>query len=386
MLYGTKKIKLFIICLMFFVLSGCWNNKELTEMGIVVGVGIEKVENDELEVTVQLIEPTSDEEGKQGSKKKTWRLLSARGSTAFEANRNLLTKVNKTLNYSNIQVMIIGEKLAEEGIDDILDFFQRVHEIDKREIVLISKGIKPKVLLGIEPEQADASSLEIIETVKNTDRLASIRKMTMYDLILNVVEEGNSVVGMVKVSEVNKKLTTSNLDFTGAAVFKKDKLVGWLNASETYGFLIVDNKFKNPIINVPNPINSDEKVTVEITKSVTKKNVSFNNSKPVLLVEVQAEGKMVEQHGKGDLTSADQIRALEEETSKEIKKVIDKTIKNAQQDLRIDIFGFDKIIHSKNLNYWREVKNNWNDIFCDSPVEIKVQYKNKEMGFIKKHI
>lgn len=95
---------------------------------------------------------------------------------------------------------------------------------------------------------------------------------------------------------------------------------------------------------------------------------------------------MVEQHGKGDLTSADQIRALEEETSKEIKKVIDKTIKNAQQDLRIDIFGFDKIIHSKNLNYWREVKNNWNDIFCDSPVEIKVQYKNKEMGFIKKHI
>ncbi|WMJ81672.1 Ger(x)C family spore germination protein [Clostridium sp. MB40-C1] len=381
-----KKIKLFIICLMFFVLSGCWNNKDLREMGIVVGVSLEKVNNDEIEVTIQLIEPTLDEKGNQGGKDKTWRSLSARGKTAFEANRNLLTKVNKQLNYSNIQVMIIGEKLAQDGIGDILDFFQRVHEIDKREIVLISKGINPKKLLNIEPSEQDASALEIIQIVKNTSKLASIRRMTIHDLILNIAEENNSVIGMVKILEVNEKLTTENLDFMGAAVFNKDKLAGWLSPSESYGFSIVDNKFKNPIINISNPLDSDKKVTIEITQCVTKKNVIFNNSKPMLSVEVNAEGKMVEQHGKGDLTSANKIKDLELETAEEIKKIVDNTIKNAQENLHIDIFSFGKVIHSKNLTYWRQVKNNWNEVFCDLPVDIKVQYKNKEMGFIKKHI
>lgn len=386
MIYNTKRIKLFIICLMIPLLSGCWNNRELTQMGIVVGVGIEKGEDNEIEITVQLIEPVSSAGAKQGGKDKTWRSLSARGRTVFEANRNLLTKVNKILSYSNVQLMIIGEKLAQDGIEDVLDFFQRVHEIDKRELILITKGIKPKELLGLEAEQAPVSSLEIIETIKNTNRLASIREMTMYDLILNIAGENNSAVGMVEFSKESETRKISDLNFQGAAVLKKDKLVGWLNPLESYGFSIVDNKVKTPITNVPNPVNPDEKVTIEIDKSVAKKSVLFNNDKPVLSVEVYVYGRMVEQHGKGDLTSAEQIRALEAETAKQIKKTVDITIKNAQQSLQTDIFGFGKIAHGKNLTYWRKVENNWDDVFSHLPVDIKVEYRNRNMGFIKKHM
>lgn len=386
MIYNTKRIKLLIICLILPLLSGCWNNRDLTELGIVVGMGLEKVENNEIEITIQLIEPTLSEGEKQGGKNKTWRSLSARGYNVFEANRNLLTKVNKRVSYSNVQLMIIGEKLAQNGIDDVLDFFQRVHEIDKRELILITKGIKPKELLGLEADQAPVSSLEIIETIKNTNRLASIREMTMYDLILNIAGENNSVIGMVEFSKESETRKISDLNFQGAAVFKKDKLVGWLTPMESYGFSIVDNKFKNPSINVPNPVNPDKKVTIEIDNSVAKKNIVFNNDKPVITVEVYVHGRMVEQHGKGDLTSAEQIRALEAETAKQIKKTVDITIKNAQQNLQTDIFGFGKIAHGKNLTYWRKVENNWDDVFSHLPVDIKVEYRNRNMGFIKKHM
>lgn len=354
-------------------------------MGVIVGMGIDEVENNEIELTIQLTEPTLNDEIKQVGKNRTWRSISARGSSVFEANRNLLTKVNKKLNYSNIQLMIIGENLAKNGIDNVLDFFQRVHEIDKREVILISEGIKPKEIFNIESEQGLVSAVEIGQTLKNTDRLPAIRKMNMYDLILNISGESNSVVGMVKVSEVNEPLKISNLNFNGAAVLKKDKLVGWLDSKETYGVQIVDSKIKNPIITVPNPIASNEQITIEITKCISKKNILFNNDNPAIYVEVYAEGKMVEQHGKGNLTSAERIRELEAATSEEIKKVVSNTIKNAQINLRTDIFGFGKNVHSKNLFYWKEVKDNWDDTFSGLSTVIKVNYKNKDMGFIKAH-
>lgn len=380
-----KKISISIICIMLLLFSGCWNNRDLTEMGVIVGMGIDEVENNEIELTIQLTEPTLNDEIKQVGKNRTWRSISARGSSVFEANRNLLTKVNKKLNYSNIQLMIIGENLAKNGIDNVLDFFQRVHEIDKREVILISEGIKPKEIFNIESEQGLVSAVEIGQTLKNTDRLPAIRKMNMYDLILNISGESNSVVGMVKVSEVNEPLKISNLNFNGAAVLKKDKLVGWLDSKETYGVQIVDSKIKNPIITVPNPIASNEQITIEITKCISKKNILFNNDNPAIYVEVYAEGKMVEQHGKGNLTSAERIRELEAATSEEIKKVVSNTIKNAQINLRTDIFGFGKNVHSKNLFYWKEVKDNWDDTFSGLSTVIKVNYKNKDMGFIKAH-
>ena len=134
-----------------------------------------------------------------------------------------------------------------------------------------------------------------------------------------------------------------------------------------------------------NPISHGENVTIEIDNSATKKKVYFKNEEPVVRIEVHIVGKMVEQHGKGDLTSAGNIKALETEVSLKMKKIISDVIGNVQKNYQTDIFGFGDLVHKKNLTYWRKVKTNWDSIFSDLPVEIEVQYKNKDMGFIKAH-
>jgi spore germination protein KC len=381
----TKNLRLLIFCLIPIILTGCWNNRSLTDLGIVVGVGLEKFSDDEIEITIQLLIPSRMESRKQGSMQKTTNSISAVGKTVFEANRNLLTKVNKTLFYGHIQLVVIGEKLAESGIEDVLDFFQRIHEIDKRELILVSKGISPKELFDVEAVQSDISSIEIIDTVKNTFRLGSIRKQNLYDVILKTAAGENPVVGMVEVFERKGSFKMTDLIFNGAAVFKRDKLIGWLNPKETYGYLIIDNKFENPILTISNPISPKKNVTIEITDASTEKSVYLKDEKPVLRLKVKLEGKMVEQHGKGDLTSTENIKALETEVSEQLKKIIHTVIKTGQNNFQTDIFGFDDIVHKKHLIYWREVKNNWDDVFSKSLVEIEVKYKNKDMGFIKAH-
>lgn len=385
MQYIIKKSRLLIFFLILILLTGCWNNRNFTDMAMVVGVGLEKTPTNLIEITVQILNPTIIESRAQGNMQKATNTISAEGKTVFEANRNLLTKINKSLYYSHIQLLIIDQWLAQDGLEDVLDFFQRVHEIDKRELVLISKGISPKELFNIETSHSDISSIEIIDTIKNTNRLASIRRVTLYDVIFKTVAKGNSVIGRVELPKIKENLKIKDLNFTGSAVLKEDKLIGWLNPSETYSFLITDNKFKNPIITVPNPSFIDDNLTIELINCVTKKGVYFNNEKPVLCIKVNLLGKVVEQHGKGDFTSVEQIRALEAEVSQEVKKIISEVLTKAQKDYKTDIFGFGDIIHKKHLAYWRDVKDNWSDVFSDLPIEIDVQYKNRDIGFIKAH-
>ncbi len=54
---------------------------------------------------------------------------------------------------------------------------------------------------------------------------------------------------------------------TGAAVFRKDRLVGWLGKQETRGLLWVMGRVRSGIIVIEHPADSDEYVGLEILRA-----------------------------------------------------------------------------------------------------------------------
>ena len=100
---------------------------ELTKIAVVTAIGIDKNENKEIEVSLQFVNPTcraySGAKGSSGSgEEKHYIVKTSNGETVFEAIRNCSNTIDRKVFYSNVKVIIIGEKLAKEGISQSLDY------------------------------------------------------------------------------------------------------------------------------------------------------------------------------------------------------------------------------------------------------------------------
>ena len=94
-------------------------------------------------------------------------VASNEGETVFDALRGMLAVVDKKLFLSAAQVLILGERLAQDGIEEVLDFFQRDHEVSYLMDVLVAKGATPDEILRMESDIDDIPAVYIQGTVKN---------------------------------------------------------------------------------------------------------------------------------------------------------------------------------------------------------------------------
>lgn len=380
--------KVFKITVFFFLsmlplmLAGCWNNKDLTDINIVSALGIERTEEGKILVTVQVVEPsaiqsTSSGKGKGGGTQlKPVFNVSYAGETVFEALRGMLSKVDKKLFLSTVQVLILGENLAREGIDKAIDFFLRDHEVGYKMDVLVAKDASPREILDVETEMESIQGMYIKGTIENTVSRGTAMRIMLIDLIKDMGSSGKQlVIGQIKKAG-QKEVWTE-----GSAVFRDCKLVGWLDSYETRGYLFATGKVKSAIIN----IQVDRgKVAMEIIGSKGKVDVQFKNGKPAFLtIKVELEANVGEYDVKGKLELPDSLINLEKNLSEEVKREIKKALDRTQKDYASDIFGFGSYLHKYHPRYWEKVKGDWNDTFSRLPVNIEVDAKIRRIGLIK---
>ena len=377
---GKKRI---VILLLFpLLLAGCWNNRDLTEINLVAGMGLDRTEDGKVLFTAQVVEPaaiqsTSSGKGKGGGEQPVPVFVkSYKGDTVFEAIRGMLTAVDKKLFLSTTQVLILGESLSQEGIEEVLDFFQRDHEIDYGMIVLVAKGATPEEILKIETGMESIPAMYIKETVENTISRGTVKKTMLIDLIKEMGSTGRQpAIGQISKGG-EKEVKTE-----GIAVFKDGKLAGWLGPYETRGYLFAMGKVKSAIVNV-----SDEegKAAMEIMGSKGKIDVAFENGEPSkLTVRVEVEANVGGYEGRGRLDSPDNLHRLEKLLDKEIKKEIMMALEKAQREYSSDIFGFGTCVRKYHPQYWKNAKENWDTIFSRLPANIQVKSRIMRTGIIK---
>jgi spore germination protein KC len=382
---GKKRIiiaRVAFLLIFPLLLTGCWNNRDLTEINIVAGLGLDRTEDGKVLLTVQVVEPaaiqsTSSGKGKGGgAQPKPVFIESYEGETVFEAVRGMLSIVDKRLFLSTAQVLILGERLSRDGIEEVLDFFQRDHEIDYSMTVLVAKGATPREILEMETDMDSIPAVYINETVENTISRGTVKKTLLIDLIKDMDGSGRQpAIGQISKAGEKEVITE------GTAVFRDGRLAGWLDPYETRGYLFAIDKVKSAIVNVP----ADKgKIAMEIIRSKGKVNVAFENGEPAMLtVKVETEANVGGYEGKGTLDSPDNLFILEKILGEEIKKEIMMALEKTQKEYSSDIFGFGTYVCKYHPQYWKNAKKDWNDIFSKLPADIQVDAKILRTGIIK---
>lgn len=435
----TAKTKVLAIFIMIFLVvintTGCWSRRDLTEMAIATAVGLDKTDAGDIEITVQVVKPGVIKARDKGSEEETTWVYSATGKTVFSAIRNLLTTVNRKTYFSHVQLMVIGEELAREGVMCVLDLFERDKETQKKANMIIARGLTAKEVLQAESDLENIPALHINSILDNYDTLAKIRKITFIDLMADFNYSGFSpTVGIIQrdnltdkhknqqlstgeqqsgkaeslqtqgkedsgqeqkesaLKTVNEKassdqgddLQIKDLEVKGTAVFKKDKVIGWLEPFETRGLLFALDEVKSGIINVNNPLDKGKKVGYEIFNSSGTLKVEIKDGEPKLGIEVKVLGNLADQQGKGDLTTPEMIKKMNKAVAKYIENNIQSAVDRAQQDFKVDYFGFSQMLYKNHVQYWRKVEKDWSNVFSKLPVEIKVEWTTDSSALIKR--
>ncbi len=385
------KNKLFIIIALLFLLCGCGNYRELNNMAIVTGIGIDKIK-DNYELSVLIANsPKTQTSNKEGEAQTT--VYSAKGKTIAKAAEHLAYKSPKTLYLGHINVVIISKNIGNEGFLNSADYLLRHYESRKRFFLMQTKDDKPKDILKIVSPLESFPSQNIATLLKSNKESQSIVDTVDYSTFINrILEKGfDPILPVITISGNKKKGETSKniestepkayLKLNEIAIYKKDKLKGFEKFKNSKSISIINNNV-NELKTTFKYKNNDIGVTANKIK--TKIKIKNENN---IKINITGQSYITEINTKENIQNPKTIKNIEQSLNKTIKKEIKKTIKKMQEKYHCDVFGFGNKIYKNYPQKWKKLEKNWNKIyFPNLNIKINVNIIINSTGSLDKTI
>jgi spore germination protein KC len=382
-----------IILILTPLLGGCWNQRELTDLAIVMGMGIDKGTNGKkYDVTFQVVVPSnvtafSGGGGGQGPPVVTYKTS---GNTITEAARLAKRDIPRVLYFAHTNILLISEELAKEGILDILDSLDRDPEFRTTTNMIVVKNGQAGDLNSILTNLDKLPVNKFTKTLEAThERLGESFKISVDDVLSGIVSAGKEAMmsGFKLVGKAEKGTSTENINTTkpkamivsdGLAVFRKGKLAGWLTDEKARGALWVLKEMKGTYIDFDLKGKKDA-VSVTPYLADTDVKVSVKNGEPFAAIKTETIFRLSEVNIATDLMDPQNTEVFEKKAAEKIKNEIESAIRQVQE-YKADIFGFGESLHRSNPAYWKKVKKNWPQQFAEMDFEVKVNAFYRESG------
>lgn len=389
-----KKIKIFLFFLTIPLLTGCGNYRELNDLAITTGIAFD-IKKDQYIVSYMIANSNKAETDSKSSETKIT-VYEGIGNTISSAYMDLNSKNPKIPYISHLEVVIISEDLAKQGMLEALDFLMRNPESRKEFYIVLSKDVEAGTLLKTLAPLESFPSQNIAEIIKsNKDDQSTIIMQKYSDIITDLLDqgvepiingielEGDKEEGQTQNSlEKAKPSATMKIDTIG--IFKKDKLLGWTNHDETVGINIINNSAGFVLLETK----CDDKYMTSTLKDIkTEPVITFENNIPKIKLKIKAEGSILEMQCKRNLEETKVMKELEKDFSERLKQIINETLNVTQKEYKSDIFGFGNYIYKNNLKKWNVIKDKWDEeIFPNITIDVAVDINLNNKGSLEQSL
>ncbi|MEK8127196.1 Ger(x)C family spore germination protein [Paenibacillus filicis] len=383
-------------CLLLSLLTGCWSKMEVNDVGIVTAVGLDQTDKGKLLLSLELAIPrmlgvTNQTSGEKLETTAGW-IVSAEGNTIMEAYRFIQQKLPRKIVFYHSKVIVIGEKLARSGILPVLDFFERYKQSQIRSHLLFTQG-KAVDILKFMPKFEKLSSEIIREEAKSQISL-STRVLNFIDMLMSdgdcpiaaQVELTQAEVGSKNRSTPNAD--TEGLALKGAAIFKKDKLIGWLNEKETRGVLWLKGQMNEAVTTIEVPKDKGGgKISSQIQHTSTSIKPHIANNQIMMQVDAYADVLIFENSSELDLSKPSDVNYVHGLVADDIRERIRLICDKAQHQLQTDILGFGRHVYRHLPKEWRTTyAHRWDEQFPDLDIRITPHLIVRQVGLVGKPI
>lgn len=361
MIITMIKLKVLVfLCFMMLILTGCWDRKEINDLAIITGIGIDKSEDGELEMSVQITVP-KEQNGGQGGQSTIVEV--GTGKTINDAASKLQQKISRKIFVGHTSVILISEEIAKEGIRNHLDTFARHPDTRLRTYLFITKN-KAVDLFKITPD-LERSSAEVAREIAKTETGMSV---TLKEVLQMLNAEGRGAA--LPILKIDKEPDTTNLSMNGTAIFNNGKLVGQIDEAMTRGVLWLRNEMKTAMVTLE-PEEGEGLISFKILKANSELIPKIEGDNWKIIVRTTSLDDVVENNSNLNVMNPEITAKLEGQIEKLINERIYSTLDYIQKELHSDIFGFDEAIRRNYPDEWAKVKDKWPEKFASIEVEVQ---------------
>lgn len=430
---------LFLIIFTVPLLSSCYDYKEPNDYAYIVSIGIDRGSDDGIyNYTIQFARPShisggASEEG--GSGKNTVSIVNVDAPSMYTAINLGNHVISKTFTLSHTKIIVISDEIAKNSITPLIDYIGRSSDIRPNVYVCISNGSAKEYLESLNPV-IEINPVKYYELIFENPKASYFPKNDAKNLYSNMKSDiRQSLLPMVGKAETNKVEESSGqgseigggeaqeesqnkenqikrkeipvnkegfefnmkeyiageLDIEkanpseaiGAAVFKKDKMIGELSSIECELYNLVTGNYKGGYAVIYSSSSPETPITVNIEQQqmpIYRINLDGENPKIEILLNLEGDFTSVP----NDFHVEKNINEFEEETSYYIQQSIIKFLRKTTDEFDSDIVGFGVFAKKFFFTYDNFDNYRWNEKYKDSEFDVKVNFEIRKTGLIIK--
>ncbi|AZV41972.1 Ger(x)C family spore germination protein [Peribacillus asahii] len=363
-----------------FLLTGCWDRAEVNDVALIKGVGVDRIDDNTIEVTVEISVPQAlgqgggQGQGQGGGGLTQVAARSGKGKTVPEALEKLQEQLPRKIFWGHSEVIIINEKLAKEGIRDSIDYFIRDPRPRIRSYVFVAKE-SAKEILSLKTQLYSPS--EVLWDMAESQTLMHV---TLVDLLQRLVS-GDVFIPMVhKLPPPKGKKSNETIAYIyRTAIFKKDKMIGSIDDELTRGVKWIQNDVKDSQITLL-PEGAQGYISMTLREADVKLVPKIKGDKWEITIKTRTTEEIVLNETNIQVKSPKEINSLEKQLVKQLEGRLKRAVKKVQKEQKADILGFGEAFERKYPKEWREAKDKWDDIYPQVEVKYDIETTILRMG------
>lgn len=357
--------------MMIMVLSGCWSSRELDELAVVMGIGIDK-SGDHLECCTQVIVPQNVGSGEEGGAhgEKPYTNFITEGKELSTCISKVSDTTGKYVFMSHNLIAVLDEDAASDGIYKYLDYLMRDNQL-RLSVCLFVTDKSPEEVFNAEAPLFEIPSINLSKISEGFPESLSGQNVTVLDFINNMMcKKKGSLVPFIT-------LVDGKIKVCGSAVFNGDKMTGRLDEEDLKGVLWIIGDLKGGDI-VLDINNNTLSLRIGRIKSKTFPVLDKNGE---IYIKAEIRGDLYLVSDDANMINTIGMDAVVEKLNQSVEKEILTSLSKTKK-MGVDIYGFGDMIYRKNPAVWRAIENTWENRFKEIRVDISADFSIIETGSI----
>lgn len=379
-----KRIKFLILLLP--LLSGCYNYRELNELGITTAVSIDYKDNN-FYVIAEVINPIKQQDA-SSSNNSPFINYNSSSSSLQDAFRKVVLESPRQLYAAQLEIIVLSEEVVNNHLEEVLEYFARDPEA-RTEIKIIvaktedsTKAITLQTLLTSLSSSNIIKSLDLQSKVLGMDYPVTLNELlNMYiDPYLEVVLPSMTLYGNYEIGDEKENITTSSpkaiVKIDGSTITKDNKILGYLDLEESKILNLINGKLKETIIKMNY---YDGYIIFEPNRIKVSRELDIKNN--IIKINISGYSKTKEIQSNINVKDPKEVEKLNKALNMELEKKITDTFNSIREKYGTDVFGFQELYYRTNYKYFKENCTNWyEDIYPKIKLEVKANVRLYEKG------
>lgn len=379
-----KRIKFLILLLP--LLSGCYNYRELNELGITTAVSIDYKDNN-FYVIAEVINPIKQQDA-SSSNNSPFVNYNSSSSSLQDAFRKVVLESPRQLYAAQLEIIVLSEEVVNNHLEEVLEYFARDPESRTEIKIIVAKTEDSTKAITLQTLLTSLSSSNIIKSLDLQSKVLGMaypvtlnELLNMYiDPYLEVVLPSMTLYGNYEIGDEKENITTSSpkaiVKIDGSTITKDNKILGYLDLEESKILNLINGKLKETIIKMNY---YDGYIIFEPNRIKVSRELDIKNN--IIKINISGYSKTKEIQSNIDLKDPKEVEKLNKALNMELEKKITDTFNSIREKYDTDVFGFQELYYRTNYKYFKENCTNWyENIYPKIKLEVKANVRLYEKG------